>query len=57
MLPIFDTGGRRIALAAAENYRRFRKRNITLAEGHDLLHRDRDFDPFEAHFGLRVIHP
>jgi hypothetical protein len=22
-----------------------------------LLHNDRDFDAFEAHLGLRVIHP
>jgi len=57
MLPFLDTDGRRIALAAAENYRRFGKWNITLAEGHDLLHRDRDFGPVEAHLGLRVIHP
>ena len=25
--------------------------------GHELLHADGDFDPFEAHLGLRVIHP
>jgi hypothetical protein len=22
-----------------------------------LLHNDRDFDPFETHLGLRVLHP
>ncbi len=25
--------------------------------GYALLHRDRDFDPFELHLGLRVLHP
>lgn len=68
--PIFNTGGQRLALAAAENYRWLRKRGITvrrtidcliatfcLREGHELLHRDRDFDPFEAQLGLRVVHP
>lgn len=69
-LTIFESGGRHLALRAAENYRSLRKRGITiratidcliasfcLAEGHELLHRDRDFDAFEAHLGLRVIHP
>jgi hypothetical protein len=28
-----------------------------LDAGHALLHRDRDFDPFEKHLGLRVVHP
>jgi predicted nucleic acid-binding protein len=28
-----------------------------LEAGHALLHRDRDFDPFEEYFGLRVVHP
>ena len=68
--PIFNTGGKHIALAAAENYRLLRKRGITvrktvdcliatfcLREGHALLHCDRDFDVFEAHLGLRVMHP
>jgi len=26
-----------------------------LHEGHELLHRDRDFDPFESELGLRVV--
>jgi hypothetical protein len=25
--------------------------------GHSLLHSDRDFDPFEDHFGLNVVRP
>ncbi len=69
-LTIFNTGGQRFALAAAENYRFLRKRGITIRATidcliatlcivgkHGLLHRDRDFDAFEAHLGLRVIHP
>jgi hypothetical protein len=28
-----------------------------LTEGHSLLHRYHDFDPFEKHLCLGVIHP
>jgi len=28
-----------------------------IEQGYALLHCDRDFDPFEKHLGLRVIHP
>jgi predicted nucleic acid-binding protein len=28
-----------------------------IALDHELLHADSDFDPFEAHLGLRVVHP
>jgi predicted nucleic acid-binding protein len=69
-LPIPNCGGVEIAIAAAENYRILRAKGITARKtidcliatfcirgGHDLLHRDRDFDPFETHLGLRVIHP
>ncbi len=67
---LLSTGGEEMAVAAANNYRLLRKMGITvrktidcviatfcLMEGHWLLHRDRDFDPFERHLGLRVIHP
>jgi predicted nucleic acid-binding protein len=67
---VHPTGGIEIALAAATNYRFLRKRGITvrktidciiatycIQEDHDLLHYDRDFDPFEQYLGLRVIHP
>ena len=60
--------GRAIAVAAARNHRRLRSLRITprstidtiiatfcIAGGHELLHSDRDFDPFERHLGLRVI--
>lgn len=66
---VFDTGGTDLAVAAALNYRSLRQRGYTvrktidcliatfcLQAGHGLLHRDRDFDPFEKHLGLRVIH-
>jgi hypothetical protein len=67
---LLDTGGMDLAVAAARNYRRLRARGHTvrktidcliatlcLREGHELLHNDRDFDPFEAVLGLRIIHP
>jgi hypothetical protein len=68
--PVFETAGRQLAIASAENYRWLRKRGITIRstidcitatfcirEGHSLLHNDRDFEPFEKHLGLKVIHP
>src|SRR5579863_10306424 len=36
-LPIFNTGGQRFALAAAENYRFLRKRGITIRTTIDCL--------------------
>jgi predicted nucleic acid-binding protein len=67
---VFDTGGEALAVAAARNYRTLRSRGQTvrktidcliatfcLLERHSLLHRDHDFDPFEKHLGLRVVHP
>ena len=67
---LFDTGGIEMAVAAAQNYRSLRAAGYTvrktidcliatfcLEAGHELLHRDHDFDPFEKHLGLRVIHP
>lgn len=67
---IFATGGIDLAVAAAHNYRALRKRGHTirktidcliatfcLENGHSLLHHDHDFDPFEQHLGLPVVHP
>lgn len=67
---IYETGGADLAIAAAEFYRELRKKGITIRstidcitatycirEGHALLHNDRDFDPFEKHLRLKVIHP
>jgi predicted nucleic acid-binding protein len=67
---VFAAGGVGIAVEAAENFRELRKLGFTvrktidcwiatfcIREGHSLLHRDRDYDVFEKHLGLRVIHP
>jgi predicted nucleic acid-binding protein len=67
---LLDTGGMDLAVESARNYRRLRARGHTVRKtidcliatlclrgGHELLHNDRDFDPFEAMLGLRVIHP
>jgi hypothetical protein len=66
---IFNSSGGDIAVAAAENYRELRRRGFTvhktidcliatfcLQAGHELLHRDHDFDCFERVLGLRVVH-
>ena len=57
-----------IALLSARNFRRLRKRGITVRKTLDsiiasfcisqqyfLLHANREFDPFEDHLGLKVI--
>jgi len=67
---IFEIGGLDLATAAARNYRSLRRRGKTvrktldcliatfcLTNGHALLHCDSDFDHFEKHLGLRVVHP
>jgi predicted nucleic acid-binding protein len=69
-LAVFETGGVALAREAARNYRALRRRGHTvrktidcliatfcLREQHSLLHRDRDFDPFEEFLGLSIIHP
>ncbi len=65
---VVDMGGAKLARRAAANYRTLRERGITIRKTVDLLiatwcldndarllHRDRDFDPFEQVFGLRVV--
>jgi len=67
---LWPTMGPGIAVKAAENYRTLRSRGITVRKtvdclvatfcienDHELLHNDRDFDGFEEHLGLKVIHP
>jgi hypothetical protein len=67
-LTVVELGGRDIAIQAARNYRRLRKLGTTvrktidtiiatrcIEDGYDLLHGDRDFDPFVEHLGLRVV--
>jgi predicted nucleic acid-binding protein len=69
-LEVFETGSVALAREAARNYRALRSRGHTvrktidcliatfcLREQHSLLHRDRDFDPFETFLELSVIHP
>jgi predicted nucleic acid-binding protein len=68
-IPCIDIGGRDCAIAAAQNYRKLRALGVTprktidvliatrcILDSHALLHADKDFDPFEAHLGLKVIH-
>ena len=68
-LHVFRTGGTELAMAAARNYQSLRDRGYTvrrtidcliatfcLEAGHELLHRDRDFNPFETVLGLKVVH-
>ena len=63
-----DLGGQEIAIQAAKNFRTLRKLGVTVRKtidtviatrciesGYDLLHNDRDFDPFAKHLGLRVV--
>jgi len=67
---VFSTGGRDLAIQAAQNFRRLRTQGHTvrrtidcliatfcLVNDHTLLHTDRDYDPFEQSLGLRVLHP
>ena len=63
-----ELGGQEIAIQAARNFRTLRRLGVTVRKtidtviatrciesGYDLLHNDRDFDPFAKHLGLRVI--
>jgi hypothetical protein len=67
-LTVVELGGQKVAIQAARNFRALRKRGVTIRktidtviatrcieDGYDLLHNDRDFDPFAKHLGLRVV--
>lgn len=67
---VFENCSVEMALSAAENYRALRRNGYTvrstidgliatfcIENKHRLLHRDRDFDAFEATLGLEVVHP
>ena len=67
---VFETGSQELAIEAARNFGKLRRRGRTvrktidcliatfcLLHGHSLLHRDRDYDHFEDFLGLTVIHP
>jgi predicted nucleic acid-binding protein len=59
-----------LAVQSARNYRLLRKKSITVRKtidnliatycienDHELLHNDSDFDSYEKHLGLMVVHP
>jgi len=67
-LTVVDLGGQEIAIQAARNFRALRKAGVTVRKtvdtviatwcienGFDLLHNDRDFEPFVKHLGLQVV--
>jgi predicted nucleic acid-binding protein len=67
---VFETGSMRLAMQSAENYRFLRRKGATIRStidciiasfcmesGHQLLHKDSDYDAFEEHLGLLVLHP
>ena len=67
-LIVIELGGQQIAIQAAKNFRALRNLGVKVRKtidtviatrciesGYDLLHDDRDFDPFAKHLGLRVV--
>jgi predicted nucleic acid-binding protein len=63
-----DLCGQEIAIQAARNFRALRNLGVTVRKtidtviatrciesGYDLLHDDKDFDPFVKHLGLRIV--
>lgn len=65
---VFENGGLDVAVASAENYRKLRAKgyfvrktidcwiaSFCMLGGYELLHRDRDFEPFERELGLKVV--
>ena len=68
-LIVIELGGQEIAIQAAKNFRSLRNLGVTIRKTidtviatrciesrYDLLHNDRDFDPFAKYLGLRVVH-
>ena len=66
-LLVVELGGQGIAIQAAKNFRALRRLGMTVRKtidtviatrciksGYELLHNDRDFDPFAKYLGLRV---
>ncbi len=67
-LTAVDLGGQKIAIKAARNFRLLREMGVTVRKtvdliiatrciesNYDLLHNDRDFDPFVKYLGLRSV--
>ncbi len=70
LLPFCRIGGYDVAVESALNYRRLRKKGVTvrktidviiatycIMEGVTLLHDDRDFEPMAVHFSLKTLTP
>lgn len=66
-LEYYDFVGRENAIKAAQNFRKLRKKGVTVRKtidiliatfcienGFELIHNDRDYDPMEKYLGLRV---
>jgi hypothetical protein len=66
-LEYYDFGGKELAYKAADNFRKLRKKGITVRKTIDmmigtfciendfeLIHNDRDFDPLEKYLGLKI---
>ena len=64
-LTVVELGGQEIAIQAAKNFRTLSRLGVTVRKtidtviatrciesGYELLHDDRDFDPFAKHLGL-----
>ena len=67
-LLVVELGGQEISIQAAKNSRALRRLGVTVRKTidtviatrcieseYDLLHNDRDFDPFAKHLGLRAV--
>ena len=67
-LEIVHLGGQALAIQAAQHFRVMRRLGVTVRKtidlviaarciesGYDLLHSDKDFDPFVKHLGLRSV--
>lgn len=67
-LVVVNLGGQDIAIQAAKNFRTLRALGVTVRKtidtiiatrcidgGYTLLHKDRDFEPFVTHLGLRSV--
>ena len=67
-LTVVELSGQEIAIQAARYFRRLRQLGVTvrktidliianrcIEDGYDLLHSDRDFEPFAKHLGLHAV--
>jgi predicted nucleic acid-binding protein len=67
---VLEMSGIKLAVQSAKNYQSLRRRGKTVRKtidcliatfcilgDHELLHNDRDYDPFEEFLELKVVHP